>query len=147
MRYLYMANKTVYWCMLTPCVEFWQLCVMLWLTRLCQRRSRDEYKLDNARCRANMEYIDYYTWFLCRLFTKFGTTIIPYDNKFWRKIKFGESLPNRKYKFIIISIYVAFLPLRRLLFGAPFPLCIKSEHAAQIFPARNVSSQLRSHIS
>ena len=47
-----------------------------------------------------------------------------------------------KYKFrqyfchiiiIISSIYVAFLPLRRLLFDAPFPLCIKSEHATEIF--------------
>ena len=76
--------------------------------------------------------------------------LVPYDNKFWQKTKFGE-LANHyqttKYKFrqyyfhiiiiIIISIYIAFLPLRRLLFGAPFPPCInygiKSEHAAEIF--------------
>ena len=72
---------------------------------------------------------------------------IPHDNKFWQKTKFGE-LANHyqtaKYKFrqyyfhiiiiiIIISIYVAFLPVRRLFFSAPFPLCIKGEHAAEIF--------------
>ena len=83
----------------------------------------------------------------CILYLRHEDTILPYDNKFWWKTKFGK-LANHyqtaKYKFlqfyfhiiiiiIIIGIYVAFLLLRRLLFGAPFPLCIKSKHAAEIF--------------
>ena len=60
---------------------------------------------------------------------------------FGGKLNLANHYQTAKYKFrqyyfyiiiiiIIVSIYVAVLPLRHLLFGAPFPLCIKSEHAA-----------------